>query len=389
MKMTTISTDQEVTSLIKWPGGKAKEYLYIKDLIPEYDRYIEPFFGGGAIYFALGPQKAIINDFSGDLMDLYRFLKGDYKTTEFVEEIRDYVQNWQKIPKYIVPLEERLADLFYRIQKNDISTELVTKEVASLVESQRSNFNGLFSLSFSIDSANLERQIIVNISSKLVRMIGIQVKHGILSREDIDKNIETAFRSGFYMHFRDLLNKNFGKGEVSAAKYTANYYFIREFCYGAMFRYNSAGKFNVPYGGIAYNRKDFGKKVEYILSNSVRSRFKNTIVENGDFEHVLKKHEVGQGDFVFFDPPYDTDFSDYDNNGFGMSDHKRLADFIHNTKAKCMLIIKETPFILSLYQNNPKLKIESFDKTYMYNVKGRNDRNANHLVIYNYDIHRK
>ena len=31
-------------TLIKWPGGKTKEFPYIKDLIPVYDRYIEPFF---------------------------------------------------------------------------------------------------------------------------------------------------------------------------------------------------------------------------------------------------------------------------------------------------------------------------------------------------------
>ena len=49
-------------TLIKWPGGKTKEYPFIKDLIPAFDRYIEPFFGGGAIFFQLKPKKSIIND---------------------------------------------------------------------------------------------------------------------------------------------------------------------------------------------------------------------------------------------------------------------------------------------------------------------------------------
>jgi DNA adenine methylase len=44
-------------TLIKWPGGKTKEYKYIKDLIPNFDRYIEPFFGGGGIFFQLQPKK--------------------------------------------------------------------------------------------------------------------------------------------------------------------------------------------------------------------------------------------------------------------------------------------------------------------------------------------
>ncbi|MEQ8225144.1 MAG: DNA adenine methylase [Candidatus Eremiobacterota bacterium] len=38
--------------LIKWPGGKRREYKYIDSLIPACTRYIEPFFGGGAIFFS-------------------------------------------------------------------------------------------------------------------------------------------------------------------------------------------------------------------------------------------------------------------------------------------------------------------------------------------------
>ena len=49
-------------TLIKWPGGKTKEFIYIKDLIPSFERYIEPFFGGGGIFFQLEPKNAIIND---------------------------------------------------------------------------------------------------------------------------------------------------------------------------------------------------------------------------------------------------------------------------------------------------------------------------------------
>ena len=39
--------------LIKWPGGKSSEIKQIKHLIPEFNRYVEPFFGGGALYFYL------------------------------------------------------------------------------------------------------------------------------------------------------------------------------------------------------------------------------------------------------------------------------------------------------------------------------------------------
>ena len=56
-------------TLIKWPGGKTKEYPYIKDLIPAFDRYIEPFFGGGAIFLSLQPQNQSSMMFCSELTD--------------------------------------------------------------------------------------------------------------------------------------------------------------------------------------------------------------------------------------------------------------------------------------------------------------------------------
>lgn len=386
VSVSTSSARSMVTPPIKWPGGKTNEYPYIDHLIPKFDRYIEPFFGGGAIYFILNPEKAIINDFSGDLMDFYRFLKGDYVTREFSEELYNYVHNWEKIPKYVTLFDDELVSLYSDMKKQPLSPLELKEKIKKLVRSQEVNFNGLFSISFCIDRSNLETQIVNNLVSKLLRTKVIEEKNDAISRADLEKNIETAFRSGFYMHFRDLMNKKIGKGEVSAAKHTANYYFIREFCYGAMFRYNAAGHFNIPYGGIAYNTKDFRKKVDYILSPDFRAIFEGTVVENGDFAKIFDKYEVGENDFIFLDPPYDSDFSDYDNTGFGVKDHKRLADFIHHTTAKCMLLIKETPFIRSLYDTDSAIHIESFDKRYLYNVKGRNNQDANHLIIYNYDI---
>lgn len=49
--------------LIKYRGGKSKEIPLIVSQIPRFrGRYIEPFFGGGALYFHLEPHRAIIND---------------------------------------------------------------------------------------------------------------------------------------------------------------------------------------------------------------------------------------------------------------------------------------------------------------------------------------
>ena len=373
-------------TLIKWPGGKSKEFNYIKDLIPPFKRYIEPFFGGGAVFFQLKPQKAIINDICEELMDFYRFIKNEkgYNREEFKKELYEYVVNWEKIPKYIGIFENKLIDLYEKYKQNKIDEQELKKIINNTLKKEEERFNGLFLNKFCLDEQNLLQQIIDNLISKIRRTREIEKQRGKLPEGDLHKNIETAFRSGFYMHFRDVMNFNGNKYRISEAKKIANYYFIREFCYGSMFRFNSDGHFNIPYGGIAYNKKDFRGKVDYILSNQVKNLFNNTTIKNEDFEKIFNEYNYTKKDLFFLDPPYDTDFSDYEKKSFDKKDQERLARCLYKTKANFILIIKNTPFIYNLYKNKKGIKIDKFEKTYLYNIKDRNIRNVEHLVIYNF-----
>lgn len=370
--------------LIKWPGGKSKEYGQIKNLIPKHTRYIEPFFGGGAIFFKLKPQKAIINDICEELIEFYRFVKGEKDKAEFKICLYDYVDNWEKIPKYINIFENEIVKL-YDDYKNDKKTEKEVKEIITgKLKAKEDQFNGLFLEKFALDPNNLLQEIIKNLISKINRTKKLERERGTLPDGDLHKNIETAFRSGFYMHFRDVMNKNGSKYKTSLAKKISNYYFIREFCYASMFRFNAKGDFNIPYGGIAYNNKDIRSKVDYIFSDEVEKVFENTEILNTDFEEVLTRKDLNKNDFIFLDPPYDTDFSDYEKKSFDKKDQERLAKCLYTSKANFILIIKKTPFIHDLYKNKKGIKVDSFEKTYLYNVKGRNDRDVEHLVIYNF-----
>ncbi|ABR91509.1 DNA adenine methylase [Janthinobacterium sp. Marseille] len=62
--------------LIKWPGGKRALLKHITPYIPNtYGRYYEPFFGGGALFFALNPDKASLSDKNFELINLYSQVK--------------------------------------------------------------------------------------------------------------------------------------------------------------------------------------------------------------------------------------------------------------------------------------------------------------------------
>jgi len=67
-----IKPELTMKPLIKWPGGKSREYKKIENIIPKnIGTYIEPFFGGGGIFFNLEPRKSIINDINDNLMTFY------------------------------------------------------------------------------------------------------------------------------------------------------------------------------------------------------------------------------------------------------------------------------------------------------------------------------
>ena len=164
---------------------------------------------------------------------------------------------------------------------------------------------------------------------------------------------------------------------------SAFFYFIREYCYAAMFRYNNKGEFNVPYGGMAYNRKNFKSKIEYISSQALVDYIQETKIYNLDFEEFINSLNLESNDFIFVDPPYDTEFSDYAQNEFNKNDQIRLADCLARIDAKIMIVIKDTPFIRKLYKER-HFKISEFEKKYMVNFQNRNDRQVSHLLITNY-----
>lgn len=66
--------------IIKYRGGKSKEIKNFLQFIPhDYDRYVEPFAGGAALYFYLEPQLSLINDINPKLIDFYLAVQNNYE----------------------------------------------------------------------------------------------------------------------------------------------------------------------------------------------------------------------------------------------------------------------------------------------------------------------
>lgn len=389
--MSISPKENKLSPLLKYPGGKDKELKYILPNLPaKTGSYFEPFVGGGAVYFALDSKKYLINDKSGELIHLYQMIAT--QNEDFFIKINGINDNWINITKLTDKHAVKLREIYEYYRTKQIDKQQLSDLTTEFLCAHASEFNDLLKSNFNIALDNFINELIKSYTNKVIRMASIEGKKGTLCEEDIADNIEGAFKNAFYMHFRYLYN-HIEELHITTSFATAIYFFIREYCYSSMFRYNKSGKFNVPYGGISYNKKTLTKKIQYFSSPELVAQLQNTKICNLDFEEFFKQNPPKKNDFIFLDPPYDTEFSTYANNAFGKEEQIRLANYlIKKCKGNFMLIIKNTDFILSLYPqetpcaNGDKLQLHKFDKKYFVSFQDRNDKNAEHLLITNYSI---
>lgn len=368
-----------LTSFLKWAGGKELELKHILPIIPTFDAYYEPFVGGGAVFFAMQPQNRFINDKSPELFNLYSMIAQN--NLDFFSTLDTLLYGWQRINDVVDNSATDLITLYKAYSMDIYSVEEVECSLLEFIRAHAKEFMGMFE-SFS-NKENFIREIQRNLFSKTRRMKAIEKKRWKLPEEDILANIECAMKSAFYMHVRHLYN-NVDKYRIPSGVAAALFFFVRENAYASMFRYNRRGEFNVPYGGISYNRKDLVRKIAYMRLPELQCYLSNTVIENMDFEAFLLKYDPQASDFIFLDPPYDSEFSTYAQNEFSRRDQERLAAYLLNTcEARFMLVIKNTSAIFNLYAQKG-LNIRVFDKKYLVSFQDRNDRDAEHLIITNY-----
>lgn len=347
---------------IKWAGGKSNELPIIRKHLPQrIDRYIEPFVGGGAAFLDLNITPACINDLSGELISLYRCIQQQDET--FFKAINSIYADFRFIDSIV---DNNNVDMI----------GLYTGEMSidSFIQKHQTGLHNIGKIAPSVFEAQLKR----NLKSKIRRANKLEGEKGEIPDKDRIDNMEAAIKSAYYMTIRHLYNQHSG----TMGYKTAIFYFVREYCYSSMFRYNDKGDFNVPYGGISYNRKNFADKIDKLKDPELIKLLNNTDISEMDFAEFLNGLKLCGDDFIFLDPPYDSDFSTYCMNSFDKDSQVRLRNCLIDIPAKFMLIIKDTPFIRELYRKN--FNMLEYDKNYLVSFKNRNDRNVSHLLITNY-----
>lgn len=383
--------EKKIKPILKWAGGKSSELEMIHKSMPtEFENFYEPFIGGGAVWLSIdSSHKMYVNDFSEDLINLYNNIKTG--NTLFFEFIDNFNNLWLLFNNIIETESNNLVSC-YKTYKNNRDSCKLKESIENIIYTHKDILSkNILLLQLNTNTTHFSiTNIIENIQLKLMKLAKTEDKRGDMPENDYILNIDTIFKNSLYLDLRSLYNQ-ITKNNITYDKglQAASYYLIRDLCYSGMFRYNSKGEFNVPYGGMSYNNKNFITKIGFMKNSILLDHLNNTTINNDDFYDFFLKFKPKKNDFIFLDPPYDSEFSAYEGNAFNKKDQERLANYLINEcEAKWMVVIKNTDYIYSIY-NKEGVNIFKFDKKYSVSFMDRNNKEVTHLLITNYDIENK
>lgn len=117
-----------VNTFLKWPGGKRWIFNNYKEIFPKsYSRYIDPFLGGGSIFYGLKPKIAIISDINEELINLYITMRDNYLL------LAKYMKQHQNAHD---------KNYYYAIRNKEFKDPI--KRAARLLYLNRTCFNGMY-----------------------------------------------------------------------------------------------------------------------------------------------------------------------------------------------------------------------------------------------------
>ena len=194
---------------------------------------------------------------------------------------------------------------------------------------------------------------------------------------------EKEHNEEFYYKIR---NKDRNKNAYNKlADYTkaARTIYLNKACFNGLYRVNSKNEFNVPFGKKTkvntYEGQNLGIICGFLNYNDIK-------ILSTDFEEAVK--EAKKGDFIYFDPPYDSDtstFNSYTEDGFGKEQQKRLARVYRELSDKgcyVMLSNHNTELINELYKD---YNIHLIEAKRSINANGKKRGKVEEVIITNYE----
>lgn len=142
-----------------------------------------------------------------------------------------------------------------------------------------------------------------------------------------------------YYEQRKRFNHLITNGEAESKEAAELFYYLNRTGYNGLCRFNRKGEYNVPFGRY--------KRINYVSDfSSYTKAFVNWNFRIGDFETI----NLDPDDFVYADPPYDVEFTQYSKEGFNWDDQVRLAQWLVQHPGPVVLSNQATTRIVELYE---------------------------------------
>jgi DNA adenine methylase len=178
-----------------------------------------------------------------------------------------------------------------------------------------------------------------------------------------------------YYKNREKFNKLIREQKYNSKDAAELFFYLNRTGYNGLCRFNRSGEFNVPFG--RYSAINY----ELINFEGYVQTFAKWDFIVGDFEDV----PLEKDDFVYADPPYDVEFTQYAKEGFSWSDQERLVRWLVKHKGPVIISNQATTQILNLYESNGFI-IRTIDAPRMINCTGDRTRATEVLAFKGIDV---
>jgi len=350
----------------KYSGGKRREIPTVEKLKPKsFKTFYEPFVGAGAIWLHLAHDSNVVNDNYEDVINFFQVMKND--TNKLVKKINELSTNYNKemsVARRDVKTEKELNKEQTKLSKMYSSNYTVVRSALKILLGIKKDDEGVLIANCKEDGLN---ETIAKLSSKCDSITNQKTIVKAL-KDELNKEINDIADRYFYHHRDTNFTSDFDRA--------VSFYLMRQLAFSGMLRFSNEGNFNVPYGWY----KSF-KGIEQPVSD-IQTILNNTIITHGDWKYSVRN--ATKDDFVFLDPPYTRQFTDYHPAGqFREQEHRDLAEWFRNTKCKTMIIINRDELTEELYDG---FIVEDYNYRYSIQYRDRmthEDSNANHFVATN------
>lgn len=171
-----------IDPFLKWPGGKRWLTTQHANLLPVcYNRYIEPFLGGGAVFFRIAPRDCILADTNKELINAYRCIKDD----------------WLAIEARLKCFQVRHSETFYYMIR-DASPVAPLERAARFIYLNRTCFNGMYRVNrdgkFNVP---IGTKVNVSFPSGYLGKVAKQLRQAQLHEFDFEKTLDLAREGDF------------------------------------------------------------------------------------------------------------------------------------------------------------------------------------------------